>query len=103
MDQRVVKAQAACSRRPLLQWEAFDAVESLWPLGLVEDAVGVARLLLARCCLLMHTHAHASHALYGAVLLSTRCDFALGVVSSRQRSIRSNLEYVILAGSSVSP
>ena len=38
-----------------------------------------------------------------AVLLSTRCDFALGVVSSRQRSIRSNLEYVILAGSSVSP
>ena len=38
-----------------------------------------------------------------AVLLSTRCDFALGVVSSRQRSIRSNLEYVILAGSSISP
>ena len=40
---------------------------------------------------------------YRAMLLSTHCDFALDVVARRPRLIRSNLVYVILAASSLSP
>ena len=74
-------------------------------LSLIADRLLAATTQVRRPvhCTIACADARFMHMPHRAVLLSTDCDFALDVVATRPRLTRSNIEYVILAGSSLSP